>query len=259
MKKILAAAAVFCILFSVTGCTQNGDISTGQEQTSSVSNNPIIPKVVEEETETETKTESETTSAPQEAKLDIETLAEGEERDYSIEDTLKNDLQIDGIPVSIPCTVNEFLDALGEDYGIDENKVKSYFYGQSTASTKYFIGEQIPIELYFKGEGTGGSINAIADPNGFDCDTANVVGFFAGIDKGELSFTDLSAGGSVSKLSDKYGEPIVDKVYSSENFTFYLYSDEDCWFRIAVRASDSNVIYKIHEVGFQIEYDGIGE
>ncbi|MCM1022551.1 MAG: hypothetical protein NC395_00650 [Prevotella sp.] len=249
LKKFFAAAAAFCMLFCVTGCTQN-DVSTGQEETTTTVGT-ILPKVKEEETESETV--SETTSAPQNAEIGIETLAEGEERDYSIEDTLKNDLQIDGIPVSIPCTVNELLDALGEDYSIDEDMVRGHFYGVATESTKYFTGEQIPVELYFKGEGTGGFIKAIAEPNGFDCDTANVVGFFAGFDKGELSFTDLSAGGSVNKCSDKYGEPVVDEVYSSDSFTFYLYSDEDCWFRIAVRANDSDVIYKIHEVGFQTE------
>lgn len=234
-KKFFAAAAAFCILFCVTGCTENNDISSGQEETSA--------KTVSVSSELNTEASAENS----------------EEQDYKIEDTLKNDLQIDGIPISIPCTVNELLDALGEDYSIDEAKVRSYFYGETTAGTKYFTGEQVPIELYFKGEGTGGSISAIADPNGFDCDTANVVGFFVGFDKGELSFTDLSAGGSVSKLSDKYGEPVVDEVYSSERFTFYLYSDEDCWFRIAVRASDSDVIYKIHEAGFQTEYWSISD
>lgn len=244
LKKFFAAAAAVCLTLSMVGCQQNDDVSAGQEQISAVSNNTIIPNVEEK---TETETTSETTSAP------YETLAEGEERDYNIEDTLKNDLQIDGIPVSIPCPVNELLDALGEDYSIDEDMVRGHFYGVATESTKYFTGEQIPVELYFKGEGTGGFIKAIADPNGFDCDTANVVGFFAGFDKGELSFTDLSAGDSVSKLSGKYGEPVVDEVYSSDSFTFYLYSDEDCWFRVAVRASGSDVIYKIHEVGFQME------
>lgn len=72
---------------SMVGCQQN-DVSTGQEQTSAVSNNTIIPKVEEE------KTEAETTTAPQNAEINIETLAEGEERDYDIEDILKTNLKL---------------------------------------------------------------------------------------------------------------------------------------------------------------------
>ncbi|MCH5348877.1 MAG: hypothetical protein J1E40_06100, partial [Oscillospiraceae bacterium] len=50
-----------------------------------------------------------------------ETLAEGQERGWKVKDVLKNDLEIDGIPISIPCTIDDFLNALGDEYSIDRS------------------------------------------------------------------------------------------------------------------------------------------
>ena len=101
-KKIMAiiAAAAMCL----TGCGGN---DTSEQ----------IP----ETKETTSEAASEETTAPEESINVNETLAEGQERDWSIEDVLKNDLEIDGIPVSLPCTLKEMLDTLGSEYSVDES------------------------------------------------------------------------------------------------------------------------------------------
>jgi len=178
-----------------------------------------------------------------------------EKSEISFEDVLKNDVRIDGISVSIPCTLSELIEALGEDYSIDEEKVNGYFYGEETAKTKYFTGEYVPVELYYKGEGTGGRIYAIADPEKFDAETANVIGYFGGIDSGTLNLADLNAGDSTDKCSEKYGEP---EVYDeSERFIFNIYQDDDGYLKTIVSKSDSETIYKISGIGFQMEYMGL--
>lgn len=180
------------MVFGMVGCQQN-DVSASQEQTSAVSNNTIIPKLKEEETEPETKsetaseTESETATAPQNTDINIETLAAGEERDYKIEDILKNDLEIDGIPISIPCTLNELLETLGDDYSVDsEDELKSIFSGITNVRSEKFEGEYFGVSLNYKEEGTCGRIQTIADPSELDYDSANVIGYFAGLYKGAL-------------------------------------------------------------------------
>lgn len=184
-----------------------------------------------------------------------EVVSETEISEISFEEFLKNDVRIDGIPVSIPCTLSELIEALGEDYGIDEEEVNGYFYGEETAKTKYFTGEYVPVELYYKGEGTGGRIYAIADPEKFDAETANVIGYFGGIDSGTLSLADLNAGDSTYKCSEKYGEP---EVYDeSERLIFNIYQDDDGYLKTIVSKSDSETIYKISEIGFQMEYMGL--
>lgn len=250
MKKILAVFAAVCLTLSMVGCQQN-DVSTGQEQTSSVSNNTIIPKVEEEKTEAETA--SETTTAPQNAEMNIETLAEGEERDYSIEDTLKNNIEIDGISISIPCTVNELLDALGEDYSVEsEDELRSIFSGITNVRSEKFEGEYFGVSLNYKEAGTCGRIHTIADPKGLDYDSAIVIGYFSGLYyKGISGLSGFSKGDKIENFFEKYGKP--SEIDSSGNFIYYTFKDSTGFFQIAVK-NDSDTIWKFMNIELNTEY-----
>lgn len=244
-KRFLSLFAAVCLTLSIVGCKQNDDVSTGQEQTSAVSNSTILPKVKEEETETET--ESETTTASQNAEINIETLAEGEERDYNIEDILKNDLEIDGIPISIPCTLNELLETLGDDYSVKESDIKDSFDGEANTKSKYFTGDYVSISLYYKGENTYGFLRAIADPENIDFDTINIIGFRSGLHNGMVNLYDLHIGDNIKKCFEQYGKP--NDVY--DNGSIYLtYKNSDCIMEFKI---DKNVIEKIFIIGFETE------
>lgn len=241
-KKFFAVLAAACLIFGLVGCQQNGDVSTGQEQTSAVSNNTILPKVKEEETEAETK--SETTSAPQEAELNIETLAEGEERDYNIEDILKNDLEIEGIPISLPCTLNELLETLGDNYSVDKSEIKDSFSlagKDKVTKSKYFMGKFVTACLYYKNgeeEYICGHFMAICDPKKVDFDTVNVIG--CSELSGKLSLNGFSSGDNVDKYIEKYGKP--NKINDGEKTTGLIYEDDDCRVAVIVENQNSNVI-----------------
>lgn len=244
-KKFFAAVLTFCMLFCVTGCTQDNDISSGQEETTTTVGT-IMPKVKEEETESETVLE--TTSAPQNAEIDIETLAEGEERDYSIEDILKNNLEIDGIPVSIPCTLNELLDTLGDDYSVDKSEIENDFEGTADTKSKYFTGESLTIRLYYKEKDTYCLLRSIADPEKIDYDTINIIGFFSGRRYGVVNLSDLQIGDNYDKCIEKYGNP--NEVYDDDGTIFLTYINSDCLmdFRIV-----DNAIKKIYITGYKTE------
>lgn len=248
MKKIFAVLAAACLVLGTVGCQQNDDVSSGREQqTSAVSSNTILPKVKEEETEAET--ESETTTAPQEAELNIETLADGEERDYEIEDILKNDLEIDGIPVSIPCTLNELLETLGDDYSVDKSEIENDFDGEATTKSKYFTGEYLHIHLYYKEKNTYCYLRSIADPEKIDYDTINIVGFYSGSRYGVVNLSDLHVGDNIDKCIEKYGNP--NEVYVHDDGKILLtYINSNCLmeFRIV-----DNTIKKIFIIGYVTE------
>lgn len=106
-KKFLALLAAVALACGAVGCKAESEQMTPQTYASATS------------AETE-----ETTTAPQNADIGIETLAEGEERDWKIEDVMKNDLEIDGISISIPCTVGELLDTLGKNFAFAEKYEK---------------------------------------------------------------------------------------------------------------------------------------
>lgn len=250
MRKIFAVLAAVCLGFGTVGCQKN-DVSTGQEQTSAVSNNTIIPKVKDEETEPETK--SETTTALQNAEINIETLAAGEERDWSIEDVLKNALEIDGIPISIPCTLNELLEALGDDYSVEsEDELKSIFSGITNVRSENFEGEYFSVPLNYKEEGTCGSIQTITDPRGLDYDSANVIGYFSGLYyKGISGLSGFSKGNKIENFFEKYGKP--PEIDSSGNFIYYTFKDSTGFFKIAVR-NDSDTIWKFMNIELNTEY-----
>ncbi|MEZ3454990.1 MAG: hypothetical protein K1W17_11595 [Oscillospiraceae bacterium] len=243
--SVLAAAVLVC---SLVGCQRN-DVPTVQEQTSTVINNTIIPEVIEKETEAETK--SETTAAPQNAEINIETLAEGEERDYIIEDILKNSLKIGGIPISIPCTLNEFLEALGDDYSVEKSQFKDFFDGEANSKTKYYTGKFLPIDLYFNGENTYNQIYALsANTKEIDYDDIYVIGYIggSGIHNYDLGLSNLTIGDSLDKCIECYGSP--NEVNSGINERIYLaYEDDDCFISITVR--DNVVKYICAE--FKIE------
>ncbi|MCM1381900.1 MAG: hypothetical protein NC085_10990 [Muribaculaceae bacterium] len=248
LKKFFAAAAAVCMLFCVTGCTQN-DVSTGQEETTTTAGT-ILPKVKEEETESETV--SETTSAPQNVEINIETLAEGEERDYKIEDILKNNLEIDGIPVSIPCTLNELLEALGDDYSVDEEGMKDDINGEVNIESKYFTGTNIITHLYFKGEDTGITLHMIADPEKIDFDTINVIRCQISIMETSVQGVGgLSTGDSVDKYLDKYGNP--NEISVRRYFTSLIYRDNDGFIIVDVDNDEKDIIFLIRDVGLESE------
>lgn len=181
----------------------------------------------------------------------VETLADGEKRDWSVEDVLKNDLEIDGIPVSIPCTLNELLEALGYDYSVDEDEIKDEFEGKATTKSKYFEGEYLSIQLYYAGESTYCLLETIADPNNINFDTINVIGFYDGMDNGIMNLKNLSAGDSLDKCLKNYGKPNEVKV--SEKFTFLIYEDDACSIHILIKNSNKNTIHEISWVGLKTE------
>lgn len=246
MKKFLAVLAAACLVFGTVGCQQN-DVSTGQEQTSAVSNDTIIPKVKEEETESETKsetaseTESETAIAPQDDEINIETFAAGEEHDYNIEDILKNDLEIDGIPISIPCTLNELLETLGDDYSVDKSAIKDSISRDKVTKSKYFTGEFVTVYLdYSNGEEEYicGHLMTICDPKKVDFDTVNIIGYSEL--SGKLSLSGFSAGDSIDKYIEKYGKP--NRINVGDKSTGLIYKDNDCRIAVIVENQNSTII-----------------
>lgn len=242
-KKPLAVLAAACLFFGLVGCQQN-DVSTGQEQTSVVSSDTILPKVKEEETE------AETTSALQNADINIETLAEGEQRDWSVEDVMKNDLEIDGIPISLPCTLNELLEVLGDDYSVKKSEVKDSVDGEINSKFRDFTGEFFITDLYYNGDDTYCQIHAlISNPKKIDYDTIKVIGYFSGSGRevANLSLPDLTRGDSLDKCIKNYGDP--DKVDLGKNgrvyLSYYDYDENDkriCWLQITV---ENNIVDNI--------------
>lgn len=233
-KKCFAVLAAGALVCGLVGCQRN-DVPTVQEQTSAVSNNTIIPKVAEEETGAETK--SETTTAPQNTEINIETLAEGEERDWSVEDVLKNDLLVDGISISIPCTLSELLEILGDDYSVKKTDIKDSINGKIDSKFKDFTGEFIICDIYYNGERTFSSVWAvIADPQNIDYDTIKVIGYRGGLElnKAYLSLPDLTQRDSLDKCLKIYGKP--NEVQPGDYGTIYLkycndnYNKDDGYF-----------------------------
>ena len=247
-KRLLSLLAAVCLTLSMVGCKQNDDVSTGQEQTSAVSNSTILPKVKEEETESESEIESETTTAPQNAEINIETLAEGEERDYNIEDILKNDLEIDGIPISIPCTLNELLETLGDDYSVDKSEIENDFDGEATTKSEYFTGEYLSIYLYYKGEKTYCRLKTIADPKKIDYDTINIIGFYSGWHNGIVNLSDLHIGDNIDKCIEKYGNP--NEAYADDGTIYLTYINKNCIMEFNI---SDNALERIFMISYETE------
>ncbi len=240
MRKIIKRLLAAALVCGMTGCGSEA------EQTDIVQT--ISETVQTESAETTSEIISETAAA---AESFVETLADGEKRDRSVEDVLKNDLEIDGIPVSIPCTLNELLEALSDDYSVDEDEIKDEFEGKATTKSKYFEGEFLSIQLYYAGENTYCLLRTIADPNNINFDTINVIGFFGGIDNGTMNLKNLSSGDSLDKCLKNYGKPNEVKV--SEKFTYLIYEDDGCFIQIDVKNNNKDTIDSISMVGLKTE------
>lgn len=234
MKKCLAFLAAVALACGAVGCKAD----TGAEQT-----------VLEMTAET-TAENTEQTTSPQNANIGIETLAEGEERDYKIEDILKNNLEIDGIPISLPCTLNELLETLGDDYSVKKSDIKHTIEGIVDSKFKDFTGEFAIAGLYYNGKDTYCSAHIlIANPKKIDYDTIKVVGYFSGSGRevANLSLLDLTRGDSLDKCIINYGNP--DEVNLGKNgkvyLSYYDYDENDkrnCWLQITVK---NNIIDNI--------------
>ena len=182
-KKIMAiiAAAAMCL----TGCGGND-----------------TPEQIPETEETTTEAASEETTAPEESINLYETLAEGQERDWNIEDVLKNDLEIDGIPVSIPCTIDELLSTLGDEYNIVDNH-----------------------SLLYNNEDTMLSISVFPNENNTVCGFlfVNLPSLY---DKGVLEFTNLDS--TYDSFINVYTNP--NELTINKNMVTMAYSNEICYF-----------------------------
>lgn len=166
-----------------------------------------------------------------------DTLAEGKQRDYKIEDILKNDVRIDGIPISIPCTLNELLEELGDDYSVDNDEIYRFIYeGYSVFA------------LYYKDENTYGHLMASVDSENADFDTIIIESYMSGKDNGIISLSDLSSGDSLDKCLEKYGEP--DNIYVEEEITYLTYEEGNCFIQINII---DNVVDEISDVRFLIK------
>ncbi len=227
IKRFLAAALV-C---GMTGCGGEAE-QTDTEQT-------VSETVQTESAETTSEIISETAAA---AESFVETLAEGEKRDWSVEDVLKNDLEIDGIPVSIPCTLNELLEALGDDYSVDEDIIKNVT-----------DGEAFSLFLYYRNEDTYGLLMGTAIAENVNFDTIIIDAYLSGghNGNGDTNLSKLSAGDSLEKCLKNYGKP--NKVKVSEKFTYLTYEDDVCFIQIDVRNDNKDTIDSISLVGFKAE------
>lgn len=176
MKKFLAFLAAVALACGAVGCKAESE--------------PMTPQTYAAATSAATE---ETTTAPQNADIGIETLAEGEERDYKIEDILKNDLEIDGIPISLPCTLNELLETLGDDYSVNKSDIKDSFKRakdkDNITKSKYFTGKFVTVFLDYKNadeEYICSQLVTIIDSSKIDFDSINVIGYME-VNCGKLS------------------------------------------------------------------------
>lgn len=251
MKKFFAVLAAVCLVLGTAGCQQD---NAPVEQTTSETRGTIGHKVIDETEKTET--ESETTTAPQEAEINIETLAEGEKRDWSVEDVLKNDLKIDGIPISIPCTLSELLEALGDDYSVNNSDIEITLDGEVYGKFKDFTGEFDTFYMYYNGEMTSNEVYAlVTDSQKIDYNNIIVIGYKSRNSYyshgGYLSLRDLKHGDSLDKCLKNYGKP-NDKLgsngkiylsYDSEDYN----KDDGCFIQIKIVDNVINTIFAAFE------------
>ena len=228
MKKkflaIFAAAAMF-----LTGCGGND-----------------APEQITEKEETTSEAASEETTAAESINV-YETLAEGQKRDWKIEDVLKNDLEIDGIPISLPCTLKEMLDTLGDEYSVDESDF--VYEGEVITSTKYFTGESVVLMLYYNNDVTNGLLFTISESKDINEKTLNVHSLLSGLTKGVVSLKDLPVGSSMEDCINKYGNPNQIKD-GSNGKTYFMYEDDSCKMQISFK---NNMMIEVSGCGFKTE------
>ena len=221
-KRFLFIFAAPAVVFCMAGCRSN-DVDTGKvEQTSREGKQVTVVEQTNNETaqiivdEDEFDDEDEEPAAIED--LSYEILAEGQERDWKIEDVLKNDLEIDGIPVSIPCTVEELLNALGDEYNIDEEVI------------------------FYNGEETFLSISTFPDNENIVCGL-----FFTNLfdEKGILGFRNIND--SFDKFLEKYTLP---NETEKENTKVKIrYKDEDCYMNCVYRGNCFTTIFIGYSTG----------
>jgi len=205
-KKFLALLAAVALACGAVGC--KADTDTGQVDTNAETLN--VSADVTEVSEKPVK----------KSKSPDETLAQGEERDWKIEDVMKNDLEIDGISISIPCTVGELLDTLGKNYSFDEEYLKK--------DLKYLAPT-----LYYKGEKTDSLFDVISEDNVNYRDFTVCGVFFTGVGiggKGVLTFKGLD--GTYKKFLKKYPNPdeLETKKTGQRKFSAVRYYEDDYYF-----------------------------
>lgn len=199
-KKLLAFLAAVALACGAVGCKAESEQMTPQTYAAATS------------AETE-----ETTAAPQNADIGIVTLAEGEERDWKIEDVMKNDLEIDGISISIPCTVGELLDTLGKNYSFDKDELLE----ERDSKFRHAY-------LYYKGEKTDTSINVFYKKNTEYKDFEICkVGDLGIDDTSNLTFKGLN--GKYNKFIKKYPNPDESEIKKTgeRKFSVLRYYDGD--------------------------------
>lgn len=230
-KRLLSLLAAVAITLSLSACKSS---ETAQEtQTSQTVESAV--------TVSETIQAAETT-APENDEVIYETLAEGQERDWKIEDVLKNDLEIDGIPISIPCTVEELLDTLGDGYSINKSELDDGVIANVTSA--YYTGEYNSLILYNNNKSTLNSIMIVCDGN----DNLNVIGFFSGIDKGVITLKGLPLNSPVSQCIDKYGYP--DQIVENNGKEYFLYETNEFYFHVCYKNS---LMQRVSNVGLVVE------
>lgn len=162
-----------------------------------------------------------------------ETLAEGEERDWKIEDVMKNDLEIDGISISIPCTVGELLDTLGKNYSFDKDELLEE--RDSKFRNSY---------LYYKGEKTDTSIDVLyeKDTEYKDLEICTV-GCLGHDDNAVLTFKGLN--GKYNKFIKKYPNPdkLEIKKTGQRKFTSVMYDGGDYYFTCCFHNDDLGMFF----------------
>lgn len=177
------------------------------------------------------------TTAPESSDVIYETLADGQERDWKIEDVLKNDLEIDGIPISLPCTVEELLEDLGSDYSISIQEVE-----------ENLDEDHVAVSLYYCGKNTYGYLMATVDSKNISFDNIVIDAYLDGIDNGVMSLSELAIGDSVDRCLKKYGKP--NKVNVKGETTFLTYKDNGSFIQIDIK---NNIVDGISLVGFETE------
>ncbi len=151
----------------------------------------------------------------------FEALSDGQERDWKIEDVLKNDLEIDGIPISIPCTVEELLNTLGEGYSVDESvfeeEKETYF------SNLYYNKEKTLINISIIPEKDEENIFMVQGFGFIDNQTLS--------EKGVLGFNNLNE--TYFEIIKAYPNP--NEIDFEDEKIMLLYCDEDYFFSCLFR------------------------
>lgn len=166
-----------------------------------------------------------------------DSLEASKQRDYKVEDILKNDIKIDGIPISIPCTLNELLEALGDDYSVDNDEIYRFIYEGNSL-----------FALNYKNENTYGYLMAAVDSENANFDSIIVESYMSGRNNGIISLSNLSSGDSLAECLEKYGEP--DNIYVEEEITYLTYEEGNCFIQINII---NDVVDEISDVRFLIK------